>query len=97
MKDTMANYQQDPAVANSWDLVQEVFHCCGIREYYDWASVFDNNTVPDSCCMEVEEGCGHFGVNPSNIIKEGCLVKFSDFFENKIEIVAGKYSNDSFK
>jgi len=34
--------------------------CCGVESYMDWAAndmFSDNQTVPDSCCIDPEPGC----------------------------------------
>lgn len=36
------------------------FKCCGAANYTDWETVplEPKNRVPDSCCVNVTEGCG---------------------------------------
>lgn len=39
-------------------------HCCGVTDYTDWFPVLGENTVPDRCCVENSQGCGHNTTTP---------------------------------
>lgn len=35
------------------------FKCCGAANYTDWKTIFESKArVPDSCCVNVTQGCG---------------------------------------
>ncbi|XP_024866881.1 tetraspanin-9-like isoform X2 [Kryptolebias marmoratus] len=41
---------------------EKLFHCCGADSYTDWSRSVgweNHHAVPDSCCQEKSEGCGH--------------------------------------
>ena len=81
----LGNYTESHSVRSSWDRMQKTLRCCGGEEYErgfeDWDRVMRGN-VPDSCCHEVEEGCGrgkitdaneHYGREDLDIWKDGCI------------------------
>jgi len=96
MGEARINYGEDkfPAQTESWDLVQENFHCCGISGYEDWKNVTSlepNNAVPDSCCIKVEKTCGYKQLPKANdkIYQTGCLDKFEKEINDHAGIAAG--------
>jgi len=75
-------YKNDPAIQESWDLVQRTFKCCGVSTgITDWV-VNNEGKIPGSCCKN-EEDClsGGLFAEAANVIRSGywgtgCLTKF---------------------
>jgi len=86
MKSALDKYKSettDPATGEAlvkvWDATQEGLHCCGVKDYRDWASSTgwnNTNDVPDSCCKDENAEkplCGNGALkNPTNINTIGC-------------------------
>lgn len=87
--ETVANmklYGQDDTVTYNWDWMQRDLRCCGGINYdngfTDWDSIL-GGSVPDSCCHQVSDHCGHDIITRSqsnanvfldlNIWKDGCI------------------------
>lgn len=56
---------------SEWDLVQQTFKCCGMKNSSDWEP-----TVPLSCCADNDCGSG-----TPTYVKQGCLEKLKTWFE----------------
>ena len=66
-------------LTDQWDRFQRKYSCCGADNYTSYRQVFNNNTVPASCCREdiVGEECDKDRMNvtardPRNIYAKGC-------------------------
>ena len=93
MNDGMKNYGKDDfkGVTHTWDLVQENLKCCGVDTWEDWKNVYNNNSVPDSCCKEGPvENCGKDISDPNKLWTKGCYVKFTDYFSHNLTYVGSK-------
>ncbi|MEQ2300924.1 hypothetical protein AMECASPLE_030771 [Ameca splendens] len=55
---------------SDWDVVQEMFKCCGVNNYTDW-----QNNIPKSCCNPPCEG------KEPTYYSEGCLERLKYWFE----------------
>jgi len=79
------------------DLIQENFDCCGVTGPEDWNNkntIYNNNTVPDSCCKEISNLCGNKVKveDNTNLHTTGCKVAVINFVESNllyIGIIAG--------
>lgn len=108
MNVTMNNYgNPKDLVTKTWDDLQQHRKCCGVTSYADWKFTpygerANVTGVPDSCCIEEEEGCGHniFSVDaamstttaapsPPSIFKEGCYTALHDSAMANIGAIAG--------
>ena len=80
-----------------WDALQSGLHCCGGSTsgsfqvgYNDWIGKLNDGAVPDSCCHEVEEGCGNGIFQDSNesirskIFVHGCLAILRPMLEKDV-------------
>jgi len=84
IRDTMIKsiqvYPKGKAVKEAWDGCQQNLHCCGAVNFTDWLDNSSlNKSVPDSCCRERKDECGHDVLkngNYTNIFNEGCADKF---------------------
>ena len=47
---TFNNYLSDQSVQENFDNVQNNLKCCGVEVFTDYESIFDNVSVPVSCC-----------------------------------------------
>lgn len=90
----VADYGENPYTRSKWDTLQKEFHCCGgvnfNTGYMTWRTSdigSKNNAVPDSCCLEPQEKCGHgifdqsFETITHKIYTHGCL----NIIESKLE------------
>ncbi|GFT28945.1 tetraspanin-7 [Trichonephila clavipes] len=71
------------------DMVQKYLKCCGVQDYLDWYSKWDNHSVPVSCCQD-RANC-HFSPveDTSEIYTEGCYVKVVDFVNSNLGALLG--------
>lgn len=82
MKEYQGNTQSATVVL--WDNVQRDFQCCGVLNYTDWKTVFNNDDLPLSCCSIPAGAVGTFSCNTdiTNMNRNkngGCLLGFSDY------------------
>ncbi|CAJ0940714.1 unnamed protein product [Ranitomeya imitator] len=77
------NTENNVGLKNAWNIIQAEMHCCGVTDYTDWYPVLGENTVPDRCCMENSQDCGH---NSTSLVwKTGCYEKVKMWFvDNKL-------------
>uniref|UniRef100_A0A6I8NTU3 Tetraspanin n=1 Tax=Ornithorhynchus anatinus TaxID=9258 RepID=A0A6I8NTU3_ORNAN len=83
----MAEYQKKchPDV----DSMQKDFKCCGAHNYTDWKSIPNfNSSVPDSCCLNVTQGCGT-DFELRNIYQKGCVETFGGWLRRNVLLLAG--------
>lgn len=95
MTKLMGDYSTHESVRNSWDAVQEDFHCCGIYASRDWfnKTLYKNHgqdSVPDSCCKDLKPKCGQGNGKDENIVYiQGCKNKFVDWGKKNIYSLGG--------
>jgi len=86
------NDPSKPGIVRSWDIAQTDFHCCGVTNYTDWSKTnLTANSVPDSCCIEQEKGCGANAMEDTSKIysNQGCLTGFVEWVLGNIFVVGG--------
>jgi len=92
MQEGMNNYGKPDhnGVDATWDTVQRELKCCGVNQWQDW-KVIDTSgkpkdQVPESCCINEQEGCGK---NPTDetVYGKGCYDTFSDGFTDNLNYV----------
>ncbi|XP_008837215.1 CD63 antigen [Nannospalax galili] len=85
----MQNYLKDNKTAPILDKLQKKFQCCGATNYTDWENVpgMTKDRVPDSCCVNITEGCGTDFKKPM-IHTQGCLEKIGIWVRQNILLVA---------
>lgn len=92
LRKTVDNYKREEGATNAWDAMQTKLHCCGIDSYKDWANLtmIDNDSVPESCCINMEKGCGEGAITkPDTLYQQGCLDKLKDIVvENAVVVGA---------
>ncbi|XP_034949005.1 CD63 antigen-like [Chelonus insularis] len=86
LNNTMSLYTSDQKVHKSWDVLQHDFKCCGINGTSDWAVLFPNIELPNSCCheMPLNQKCDSNSVTVST---EGCMKKLKSAIEDKAIIL----------
>lgn len=59
--------------------------CCGIKGPNDWQQVFNNSTLPESCCSEIptNETCTKVHAHP-----KGCSDKLLSLLNENVAILA---------
>lgn len=89
-KDGMVQYNNSAEVKKGLDDLQREFKCCGENSSADWDNYppfKGNNSVPDSCCKNMTEGCGK---QKSNLIYgDGCVAKINAWIKNNVVVIAG--------
>jgi len=102
---SVSNYKSDPSVRRRWDTLQTEFTCCGVHAfnegYKTWRNVdvgIDGDSVPDSCCLQPEEGCGRGRFRESEVTVDlyihthGCLAVLESKLQNGVVPVLLGYS-----
>ncbi|XP_023499518.1 CD63 antigen [Equus przewalskii] len=88
-KQQMQNYPKDNHTALILDRMQEKFHCCGATNYTDWETIPlpVKGQVPDSCCVNVTQGCGT-KFTEKDIYTKGCVEKIGGWLRKNVLVVA---------
>ncbi|XP_012057731.1 PREDICTED: CD63 antigen-like [Atta cephalotes] len=89
LNDTLRQYELNPDIRRSWDIMQHDLQCCGMNNPADWLHVgFRDNTVPDSCCKEIpaQSRCD---LNSIHVNSDGCMMKLQSAIENNAMILGG--------
>ncbi|XP_074093816.1 CD63 antigen isoform X1 [Cotesia typhae] len=88
LNNTMPLYKSDSKIQKSWDVMQHDFKCCGIGGSGDWANLYPNTELPNSCCHEVafNQKCDS---NSITVSTEGCMNKLKSAIEDKAVILGG--------
>lgn len=58
--------------------------CCGIYGPEDWEELYNNDTLPNSCCTVLNE---FYECTYTYAFKEGCLTALTQFVESSIRIL----------
>lgn len=71
------------------DDMQKNFKCCGAANYTDWETIplEPKGRVPDSCCVNVTQGCG-INFNVKDIYTKGCVEKIGAWLRSNVLVVA---------
>ncbi|KAM4525930.1 CD63 antigen-like [Fundulus diaphanus] len=81
--------EYSPKDRHAVNRIQEKFSCCGADSYTDWTKSVgwkNHDAVPDSCCPEKREGCGH---DKDNAHKKGCIAAIKLFLLKNLVWVGG--------
>lgn len=62
-------------------------HCCGIKGPADYQQVFQNSSLPNSCCTKFPPNSNV--CTQQNAIQDGCMPILLDFFNTKSLLLAG--------
>ncbi|XP_007558426.1 CD63 antigen-like [Poecilia latipinna] len=84
-----AVYEYSPKNRHAINRIQEKFSCCGADTYTDWSRSVgwgNHEAVPDSCCPEKREGCGH---DKDKAHKKGCISAIKLFLLKNLVWVGG--------
>ncbi|XP_054719263.1 CD151 antigen-like [Uloborus diversus] len=98
MLNTIEQYQQDAAVTDAWDTVQQFFQCCGISGNNDYnLNIWKRNPnfqsnatqVPESCCKAQDNGTVvQCQADPyTYAYSEDCYVAVRNFFQNHSVVI----------
>ena len=74
------------AVTKAWDAVQERLECCGVEDWTDW---LNSTSVPDSCCLGNQAGCG-LQATEDTVHTRGCFSAFKQKFVDNLDNVGSK-------
>ncbi|XP_046680857.1 CD63 antigen-like [Homalodisca vitripennis] len=86
MDESMKKYNENPEITNSWNVLQYDLNCCGTDSLKDWEKIYNNGTIPYSCCPTnpVDEPCTQDKAN-----KAGCLGVLKELLEKNTALVGG--------
>jgi hypothetical protein len=65
--------------------------CCGNNNCTDWEDVFQNTSLPLSCCPRSHGAVGidECYTNSSNVYEDGCLKKFGTYVTDHAATLGG--------
>ena len=64
--------------------------CCGNNNYTDWKDVFQNDSLPLSCCPRSHAVVGFDNcTTTSDMYPKGCLEQFGAFVMNHAAVLGG--------
>ena len=97
---TFNNYLSDQSVQENFDNVQNNLKCCGVEAFTDYESIFNNLSVPVSCCnttnpLANETTCPQIVSNAQQanqtglIYSEGCVPELQSMLQYILSVVAG--------
>ena len=97
---TFNNYLSDQSVQENFDNVQNNLKCCGVEAFTDYESIFNNLSVPVSCCNTTNplaNGTTCPGIvsnaqqaNQTGLIySEGCVPQLQSVLQYILSVVAG--------
>lgn len=84
---TLQNYNKSNRYQMSWDFLQNELNCCGIKSADDWEPVFNNETLPESCCHQ-QPMDANICTKP-NASHDGCMQKLYAVLNNKALLLGG--------
>uniref|UniRef100_A0A914XZL0 Tetraspanin n=1 Tax=Panagrolaimus superbus TaxID=310955 RepID=A0A914XZL0_9BILA len=74
-------YSRSRGVQMTWDETQQQFACCGVYNSTDW------NTIPDSCCIHLHNGCAKM---PQPLLHEiGCTEAVETWITQNVALIGG--------
>ena len=96
---TFKNYLSNQIVQNDFNDVQYNLKCCGVVAFTDYESIFNNLSVPVSCCnttnpLANETTCPKIVSNAQQanetglIYSEGCAPKLESILQHTLNVVA---------
>ncbi|BES95543.1 Tetraspanin family [Nesidiocoris tenuis] len=86
MNSSLKEYKYNSYYSKTWNALQFDFRCCGVKTYTDWNVIFNNGSLPHSCCPDTptDELC-----IADHVSKPGCLPALeSALEENVFRIIA---------
>jgi len=91
LNDSMHSYNKTIESQEFWYTMQTSMECCGTNDYTDWKDVFNNNSLPLSCCPRSHVAVGDeiCNTNTSDKYTKGCLEQFGTFVMNHAAVLGG--------
>jgi hypothetical protein len=106
--DSLSMYQIDSKITNSWDDMQTRLMCCGGNNWHTGYTDYrgtpigqSSDSVPDSCCISPNEGCGRGVLKESPIVVRdkifvhGCVQVLTRWLENEVVTIIPIYAGVS--
>lgn len=87
LADMIENYNSStPEFRTYVDKLQMKMKCCGINSTADWGSfTTDGDSVPDSCCVRISQGCGMGTMHNATVVYQtGCKVAFIKLIQDNL-------------
>lgn len=94
---SLSQYPHNQLVREKWDEFQEEHRCCGAVGYVNntppYFPVFDNVSVPESCCMDKDDlECPTYALNATeyreNLFNTGCPSAVVGALTNMVTVIA---------
>ena len=99
---TFSNYLSDQSVQKNFNDVQDNLKCCGVVAFTDYESIFNNLSVPVSCCNttsphanettcpKIVSNAQHQQANQTSLIYSGgCVPQLQSVLQYSLSVVAG--------
>ncbi|XP_012287044.1 tetraspanin-6 [Orussus abietinus] len=86
LNESLAVYGKNHSKSVHVDTIQSTLHCCGNRDYTDWATLTPPKEIPKSCCKVLNDQCDTLNVN--DIYTQGCYNRVVDFINSNISLTA---------
>ena len=97
---TFNKYLSDQSAQETFDSIQHNLKCCGVLVFTDYESIFNNLSVPVSCCnttnpLANETTCPEIVSNAQQadqtglIYSEGCVPQLQSVLQYILSVVAG--------
>jgi len=85
LMDTLKKSKETRPFFESWDLLQNELHCCGVYSKNDWTGVFESNRMPGACCHKAidDKTC-----SIQDVTYPGCKTAFIDYLNSNMYTVA---------
>jgi len=106
--DSLSLYQIDSKVTNSWDEMQSRLMCCGGNNWHTGYTDYrgtpigqSSDSVPDSCCISPNEGCGRGILKESRLVVQdkifvhGCVEVLTRWLKNEVVNIIPIYAGVS--
>ncbi|XP_063067821.1 tetraspanin-9 [Engraulis encrasicolus] len=83
LKDGLKLYdtQHNDGLRNAWNSIQRDWHCCGVSGYSDWYDALKERRVPDRCCKNHYQHCGH-NASSANLWSQGCYERVEEWLDD---------------
>lgn len=90
---TLKSYNDKKDIQEVWAGMQKGLHCCGISSYTDWETVYNNGSLPISCCDINELAVGLLectaNTTTTTIHPSGCLPALGRFVNEHAAVLGG--------
>jgi len=84
LKKTLELYDKDNVARETIDALQSERECCGVDSPADWRQVWNNDSLPSSCCRNLPPQCR---ASDGDSYRKGCFDPLYNFLQETIKMV----------